>query len=210
MTKKKLTSSGSDEGKVILDDDYKSTLVELKSRIAEAQVRAIISVNKELVLLYWHIGDSLQKKQQNSAWGSKIIDKISMDIKESFPDMDGFSSRNIRFMIQFAREYRDVEIVKQLVSQIPWGHNIILLQKVANQDERLWYAQQTIENGWSRSMLETWIKSDLYRGQLRIRIISMLSYRDSVCVNFTRILSFFLKGIGRGIVQRDCRLLQIL
>jgi predicted nuclease of restriction endonuclease-like (RecB) superfamily len=162
MIKKKEVDN---DNKTIISDDYKSTLIDLKKRIAEAQIKAAISVNKELVLLYWNIGDFLWKKQQNSAWGEKVIDTIAKDIKESFPDLDGFSSRNIRFMIQFAREYRDIEIVKQLVSLIPWGHNIILIQKVTDQSERLWYAQQTIENGWSRSMLDTWINSDLYSRQ---------------------------------------------
>jgi len=150
MNKKKSVSTENKIEETVLDDDYKSTLIELKKRILEAQIRAVVSVNKELVLLYWNIGDSLLKKQKNSEWGSKMIDRISRDIKESFPDLEGFSSRNLRFMIQFARQYSDIEIVKQLVSLIPWGHNIILIQKVNDLEKRKWYAQQTIENGWSR------------------------------------------------------------
>jgi predicted nuclease of restriction endonuclease-like (RecB) superfamily len=145
--------------------EYAEILSELKERISAAQLKAAISVNRELILLYWQIGSSLLKKQEGSGWGSKIVEKLSKDLKESFPDIEGFSPRNIRFMIQFAREYQDNEIVKQLVSQIPWGHNIFLLQKLNTVDERIWYAKKTIENGWSRSILLHWIENKLHKRQ---------------------------------------------
>lgn len=83
--------------------EYAEILSELKERISSAQLKAAISVNRELVLLYWQIGASLLQKQEGSGWGSKIVEKLSKDLKESFPDMEGFSPRNLRFMIQFAR-----------------------------------------------------------------------------------------------------------
>ena len=102
-------------------------------------------------------------QQEKNGWGSKTVEKLSKDLKESFPDMKGFSTRNIQFMAQFAKEYPDLTIVKQLVSQIPWGHNISLLQKVKCKEERLWYVQKAIDCGWSRNVLKHWVESDLYK-----------------------------------------------
>lgn len=93
--------------------------------------------------------------------------KLAGDLKSAFPEMKGFSIRNIRFMVQFAREFKDFEIVKQVVSQIPWGHNILIIQRLSSFEERLWYVKKTIENGWSRSILDRWISSDLYARQGR-------------------------------------------
>ncbi|NGX53476.1 MAG: hypothetical protein K1000chlam4_00188 [Chlamydiae bacterium] len=145
--------------------EYKSFLKEIKERILSSQVKAAVAVNRELITLYWEIGTALHKKQQKEGWGSKTVEKLANDLKSSFPNMKGFSTRNIRFMVQFAREFNEYEIVKQLVSQIPWGHNILLLQKLETLEERLWYANKTIENGWSRNVLLHWLDSGLHKRQ---------------------------------------------
>ena len=151
--------------KSLISKSYKELLKEIKEKIKTSQIKAAISVNQELIQLYWEIGQSVQEKQKKEGWGGKTIEKLAKDLKSTFPDMKGFSLRNIQFMVQFAKEYLDAEIVKQLVSQIPWGHNIVLLQKLVTEKERLWYAQQTIENGWSRSVLLHWIERDLHKRQ---------------------------------------------
>lgn len=144
---------------------YKNLLVELKEKVRSAQIKAAIAVNSELIQLYWEIGASVLREQEKEKWGSKVIERLSKDLRETFPKMKGLSLRNVQFMVQFAREYPNFEIVKQLVSQIPWGHNILLLQRFDKSEDRLWYANKTIENGWSRNVLLHWVDSDLHKRQ---------------------------------------------
>jgi predicted nuclease of restriction endonuclease-like (RecB) superfamily len=144
---------------------YPALLTELKEKIRNAQTKAAIAVNQELINLYWEIGSSVLKRQEKEGWGGKTTEKLAKDLKSSFPDMKGFSLRNIQYMVRFAREYPDISIVQQLVAQIPWGHNVVLLEKLKDSDSRAWYAQKTIENGWSRSVLLHWIEGNLYKRQ---------------------------------------------
>lgn len=146
-------------------DNYDNFLRSLKERIRTAQVRAALAVNKELVLLYWQIGKEILERQSQEGWGAKVVSRLAKDLKAEFPDMKGFSSRNINYMRAFADTYPDEQIVQQLVAQIPWGHNVRILDSVKNQDERIWYIQQTIENGWSRAILEHQIETKLYQRQ---------------------------------------------
>ena len=155
MTKKSLS----------LPDNYDEFLHSLKERIRQAQVRAALAVNQELVLLYWQIGQDILQRQSQEGWGAKVIGKLAKDLKAEFPEMKGFSSRNLNYMRSFAKAYPDEPIVQQLAAQIPWFHNCVLLDKVKNDNERLWYIQQTIENGWSRAVLEYQIESKLYQRQ---------------------------------------------
>jgi len=117
--------------------------------------------------LYWEIGRSIYRKQGEEGWGAKTIEKLAKDLKESFPHAKGYSRTNISYMVQFAKEYPEIEIIQQLVGQIPWGHNLILIQRLNNKEERLWYIKKIIKNGWSRNMLSNWIDSDLYRREGR-------------------------------------------
>ncbi|HEU64476.1 MAG: hypothetical protein KR126chlam4_00174 [Candidatus Anoxychlamydiales bacterium] len=151
--------------KSLLSKEYKNLFKEIKAKVLSSQLKASIAVNSELIKLYWEIGNAVCRRQQKEGWGSKIIEKLAKDLKLTFPDMKGFSLRNIQFMVQFAKKYLQIEIVKQLVSQIPWGHNILIMQRLSNNKERFWYIKQTIENGWSRSILENWIDSNLYLRQ---------------------------------------------
>lgn len=148
-----------------LAKEYAATLAELKHRIQEARVRAVIAVNKELSSLYWDIGNAIHQKQQREKWGAKIIENFSSDLKAIFPGMKGLSLTNLKYMVQFAKEYQGSPIGQQPVGQIGWGHNILLLQRLSGIEERLWYANKTIENGWSRNVLLHWLDSDLFHRQ---------------------------------------------
>ena len=112
--------------------------------------------------MYWHIGKIIV---DNSKWGNKFIDNLSIDLKLEFPEVTGFSVRNLKYMKKLAEEYPNFEFVQQVVAQIPWGHNIILLDKVKDTNERHWYIEQSIINGWSRSLLTMQIESKLYERQ---------------------------------------------
>lgn len=147
--------------------EYQSLLANLKQRIQEAQVRAGLAVNRELVLLYWSIGREILSKQQAQGWGAKVIDSLAEDLRRSFSDMQGLSPRNLKYMRAFAEAWPDEAIVQHLVAQIPWGHNVRLLDQVKSPEERQWYVQQTIANGWSRNILLLQIESGLYRRQGR-------------------------------------------
>lgn len=160
MPKKNSLENPSDAG--IPTEDYVKVLASLKLQIQEARLKAAISVNSEMIHLYWKIGGMISTQENQSKWGTKVIKKLSKDLLSAFPYMKGFSSRNLLYMRQFYDAYEGVEITQQPVAQIPWGHNVIILEKIKNYKERLWYAAKTIENGWSRNMLAVWIENDLY------------------------------------------------
>ncbi len=145
--------------------NYFDCLDEIKRRIRSSQVKASLAVNQELVTLYWSIGRTILQQQEQEGWGAKVIERLSRDLGKEFPGIGGFSSRNLKYMRKFADLYPDFQIVQQLAAQIPWWHNVILMDKIHSQKERIWYIQQTIMHGWSRSSLEDWIKSNLYGRQ---------------------------------------------
>lgn len=147
--------------------EYQSLLATVKQRIQQAQVRAGLAVNRELVLLYWSIGRDILSRQEQEGWGAKVIDSLAKDLRRSFPEMRGLSPRNLKYMRAFAEAWPDEAIVQQLVAQLPWGHNVRILDHLKSFEERIWYAQQTIANGWSRNVLVLQIESALYRRQGR-------------------------------------------
>ena len=145
--------------------NYEAFLSTLKQRVRAAQMRATLAVNRELVLLYWQIGKDILERQQDEGWGAKVIIRLAKDLKHEFPDMRGFSRSNLLYMRAFAEAYPDEQIVQQVIGQIPWGHNITLLEKLKSPKERLWYAKTTVANGWSRNILVMQIESRLYERQ---------------------------------------------
>ncbi len=151
--------------KIESSHDYDDFLRDLKERIRTAQVRAALAVNRELVMLYWQIGRDILTRQQQQGWGAKVIDKLAKDLKAEFPEMKGFSRTNLLYMRAFAEAYPDEQIVQQLVGQIPWGHNVRILDYIKDPQERLWYTQQTIEYGWSRNVLIHHIETKLFQRQ---------------------------------------------
>lgn len=144
---------------------YQDLLARLKSQIQTAQVRAAVSVNSELVLLYWGIGKEILSRQKQDGWGTGVIDRLAKDLRFEFPDMQGFSSRNLKYMRAFAAAWPEESIVQQVAAQLPWFHNCVLLDKVKDTAERTWYIRQAIQNGWSRNILVLQIESGLFRRQ---------------------------------------------
>ncbi|GAQ00156.1 hypothetical protein NIES2104_67210 [Leptolyngbya sp. NIES-2104] len=137
----------------------------MKERIRHAQVLAATALNREAILLYWQLGKEILERQEREGWGAKVVDRLAKDLRREFPDVQGFSARNLKYMRAFAEAYPDVEIVQRLLHKLPWGHLIRLLDSVKDSDQRLWYAQQAIENGWSRTILEYQIESGLHKRQ---------------------------------------------
>jgi predicted nuclease of restriction endonuclease-like (RecB) superfamily len=146
---------------ITLPPDYPVWLAELKLRIQSAQQRASLSVNREIVLLYWQIGRDILDRQDREGWGAKVIERLAQDLRSAFPDMKGFSRANLMYMRAFAEAWPDAAIVQQAVGQLPWGHNLVLLTKLKAAEQRLVYAQRAIEHGWSRNVLTIHIERRL-------------------------------------------------
>jgi predicted nuclease of restriction endonuclease-like (RecB) superfamily len=121
-------------------EGYADWLIELKTQIHEAQQRAAQAVNLELVVLYWKIGNAILIRQNQQGWGAKVVDRLAHDLRSSFPDMQGFSVRNLKYIRAFAEAWPDAEFVQQLLDKLPWGHNLVLLDKLSSSENRLWYA----------------------------------------------------------------------
>ncbi len=172
--------------------EYVTLLNQIKQRVLIAQNRAIYSANGEMLRMYWDIGKILQEHSEQAKWGDKILDRISIDLKNEYPEIKGFTTRNCRYMMQFYREYNqeltfvkpsvsqtvdaDCQIVKPSVSQISqkyelpitkvsWAHNVAIMQRVKNIDARYWYMVQCIKNSWSRDFLIEAIKLDYFNKQ---------------------------------------------
>ena len=147
-------------------EGYADFLADIKRRIQTAQVRAAFAVSRELMQLYWQIGEGLAARQAQQGWGEGALRQLAADLQLAFPGVTGFSYRNLYRMRAFHAAYPDAAtFVTQPVSQIPWGHNIALFQKLKDREQRLWYASQTLEHGWSRAILEMQIESRLYERQ---------------------------------------------
>lgn len=145
--------------------DYVELLESLRKQIRLARLKAGLAVNRELILLYWQIGREILSRQTAEGWGAKVIDRLAQDLRTAFPEMKGFSPRNLKYMRAFAEAHSDGEFVQAVLAQITWYHNITLLDKVKDPGERMWYIRQTIDNGWSRNILVMQIESDLYGRQ---------------------------------------------
>ncbi len=160
---------------------YADWLADLKTRIHAAQQRAALAVNRELVLLYWQIGRDILERQGREGWGAKVIDRLAHDLRTAFPDMKGFSRANLMYMRSFAQAWPDAEIVQQAVGRLPWGHNLVLLTKLKDAQQRLAYARHAVEHGWSRSILEMQIETRLLerKGQALTNFTERLPAADT-------------------------------
>lgn len=136
-----------------LPDNYSSTLAAIKKRIAQERLRVVLSANAAMVLMYWDVGQMILARQGREGWGAKVIDRLSADLRGAFPDMQGFSPRNLKYMRAFAEAWPEPDIVQEALARITWYHNIALLEKVADKDHRLWYARMAFQQGWSRNIL---------------------------------------------------------
>jgi len=149
----------------LIPKGYGEWLASLKSRISSARHRATLAVNHELVRLYHQIGTEILDRQTRQGWGAKVIDRLAADLREAFPEMKGFSGRNLMYMKHFAKVYPSSLIVQQPAAQLPWFHIVTLLTKVPEESDREWYAAQALQNGWSRHTLDVHIKNQLHLRQ---------------------------------------------
>ena len=154
--------------------EYLSIIENIKHEINAAQYRAAVHVNADMLLLYYDIGCVIN---EHKTWGSKFIDNLAADIRLAFPKSKGYSVRNLKYMAKFAETYAEREFVQQVVAQIPWGHNIVILDKVNNLEERKWYIKKSAQNGWSRNVLVHQIESTLYQRQVLAEKVSNFENR---------------------------------
>jgi predicted nuclease of restriction endonuclease-like (RecB) superfamily len=170
--------------------DYADLLGKIKQRIRRGQAQAVFAANAELIRLYWDIGRMLHERQLQEGWGAAVIPRLARDLRNELPEIKGFSERNIKLMVQFYHEYpvlfsigqpvvaqlpgQDIpagpndqlaEIRQQLVAQIPWAHNVLLMQKLKDIGIREWYMRAIIDQGWSRNVLRIMIESRAYERQ---------------------------------------------
>lgn len=149
----------------IIAKEYTEFLEQLKDRIVTSRYKAALAVNSKLILLYHYIGTEILKRQKEYGWGAKVIDQLSKDLKSIFPEMKGFSARNLKYMRKFAEEYPDVEFVQAPLAQLTWYHNVTLLEKIENREIRLFYIKGAIEHGWSRNIVVMQIERGLHKRQ---------------------------------------------
>jgi len=145
-----------------LPKNYPQFLSQLKDEISKARIHASLAANSEMIQLYWRIGRGILSRQDREGWGAKVIDRLAVDLRSAFPDMKGFSPRNLKYMRALAEAYPREPFVQQAVAQIPWGHNVRILDHVKTHEERQWYIHQTIAHGWSRDILVMQIERRLY------------------------------------------------
>jgi len=147
---------------LINNDNYFQILENVKAQILNAQYKAVLGANRELIILYWNIGKVII---ENSVWGNKFIDNLARDIKLEFPNAKGYSVRNLKYMRKFAELFPETEIVQAALAQLTWYHLQLLMDKVSDRAMYLWYADKTIENGWSRNVLMHQVGIKLYERQ---------------------------------------------
>ena len=152
----------------MIDKNYVMVVESIKEQIRSTQHKAILNANKEMLILYWNIGKVIN---ENSTWGSKFLRNLSKEITSECPSTKGFSVRNLKNMARFYREYPEIEIVQSVTAQITWTHNIEIL-RVESKEQRLWYINKTIENGWSVNVLAHQINTNLYERQIKQKKIS--------------------------------------
>lgn len=136
-----------------MPDWYPELLASVSRRVTTGRSKAVIAANQELLVSYLEIGRAILERQSLEGWGAKVIDRLSVDLRGQFPDATGFSPRNLKYMRAFAAAWEGEAIVQQPVAQLPWGHNVVLLEKLNDRETRLWYAAAAVEFGWSRNVL---------------------------------------------------------
>lgn len=190
-----------------LPSDYATVLSDLKTKIRSAQVRAALAVNRELLGLYWQIGQAILSRQAEQGWGAQVIGRLSQDLRTEFPELKGFSPTNLKYMRMFASAYPNFEFGQQPVDQLPWGHLVTLLTSVKDPAQRGWYAQATVQQGWSRNILVHQIESRLYdrQGQASHNFTATLPDAQSELAGqlLKDPYNFDFLSLGRGAHERD-------
>ncbi len=144
---------------------YSEALEAIKGRVQTVRLRTVLAANSAMVLLYWDIGKTILEQQQRAGWGSGVIDRLSKDLREAFPEVRGFSPRNLKYMRAFASAWPDRSIVQEALAQIPWLHNLTLLEKLTESTDRLWYARRARQEGWSQSVMMLQIERQTHNRQ---------------------------------------------
>ena len=167
--------------KAEMPGDYAATLKQIKDSLAQARLRTLVATNVSFISSYWQIGAIILTRQKNEGWGAKVIDRLSADLREAFPDMSGLSPRNLKYMRAFAVAWPDQAIVQRSIAQLPWRHNIALLDKLADTPTRLWYAEAAARHGWSQAVLIHQIEArqHLRQGKAQHNFPSTLPPADS-------------------------------
>ncbi len=150
--------------------EYINFLNEIKSRIVTARIQAIRSVNKELIKLYWDIGKAVVQRQKKYKWGDNIVEALARDLRAAFPQVHGFSERNVWNMRRLYEEYKNKPFLQQAVAEIPWGHNLLIMEKVFGDKEREYYVKSSHDLGWSRNVLLNQIKAGAYEFSLKQKV----------------------------------------
>ncbi len=195
-----------------MPDSYSEFLGNLKKRIQQERLKVVLSANAALVMMYWDIGNDILQKQKDEGWGAKVIDRLSHDLKDAFPDMTGFSPRNLKYMRKLAASWEDRKIVQEVLAQITWYHNLALLEKLEEPDLRLWYAGKTVENGWSRNVLVFQIEAHLHEriGQAINNFDLSLPPADSDMANQVFKDPYVFDFLGTADTRREAELEQKL
>jgi predicted nuclease of restriction endonuclease-like (RecB) superfamily len=148
-----------------IDKQYKEFLENLKQQVYQRRYQAAREVNKELIILYHHIGSAILCQQNEQGWGSKVIDQLSKDLRSEFPEMKGFSTRNLKYMRRFAEEYPNLEFVQQVAALLPWFHIATVMDKVTNIEDQIFYMRNAAQYGWSRNIMIMQIEAKLHKRQ---------------------------------------------
>ena len=188
-----------------MSDAYLKFIDEVKSEIQKQRISVVLNANSSMICLYWNIGRGILKKQEEEGWGAKIIDRMAKDLKDAFPEMSGFSPRNIKYMRKFAESWPDFEIVQRVVAQIPWRTNISLMDKLKDEESRIWYAYKVIENGWSKTILDLQIESRLMErtGRSVNNFPAALPQADSDMVNQVFKDPYLFDFLGTDMPRRE-------
>jgi len=187
MSEKPVTQ---DTSSVAVPTGYADWLADIKTRVQAARSRAVLAANAELVELYWQIGAEILQRQQFAQWGDKVLDRLARDLREAFPEMKGFSRANLKFMRAFAQAWPEPAIGQQAVSQLPWGHNVMLLTKLKDSAQRLYYAERALAGGWSRSTLEA---------NIRDKLLEAVEFKPEHAGQ----LNFYLTAVDRQVKSPD-------
>jgi predicted nuclease of restriction endonuclease-like (RecB) superfamily len=192
--------------------EYDHWLAELKTRIRAERLRVVLVSNALMVLLYWDIGRSILEKQRAQGWGSQVIERLAADLRTAFPEMKGFSPRNLKYMRAFAAAWPDRAIVQAPLAQLSWYHHIALLEKLDHRELRLWYAQRVLEQGWSRNVLAVQIQRRTHRrqGKAQNNFSATLPPPDSDMANQVFKDPYLFDFLGTAVPRREAELEQRL
>ncbi len=193
---------------LISGKNYTNFVDAVKKRIGSARISAVRSVNRELIGLYWDIGKMIVEKQQDLGWGKSVVETLSHDIQREFPAVTGFSPRNLWDMKRLYEQYAEYGNLRQLVAEIPWGHHLLILNKISDYDARAYYLKQTKICGWSRKVLLNQIKVRAYERSLESKNhnfekalpVHLAEQADEM---FKSSYSLEFLGIGQAVLERE-------